>query len=258
MCHFFSCVSDGNGKIFYFNAKMRARVIAGETPYQDTDSHTSIADFFGYRGNQEDTLNKYEYDPLTGKFVIDRLNNMDDSFLVEQQVRALDWSTVVPELIIKPIVHPLRDVTGIIDETAIALLKEWTSVRDSIRGPVWAWAGDSVRASIKASVGDSVGASVGDSVRASVRDSVWASVGDSVGASVRDSVEASVWDSVWAYIGSFFNPPQWKYVKHDEGVYPFQPAVDLWDQGLVPSFDGKVWRLHSGGDARIRFEILAE
>ena len=96
--------------------------------------------------------------------------------------------------------------------------------------------------------------SVRDSVGASVRDSVWASVG----ASVRDSVEASVWDSVWAYIGSFFNPPQWKYVKHDEGVYPFQPAVDLWDQGLVPSFDGKVWRLHSGGDARIRFEILAE
>jgi len=221
---------------------MRARVIAGETPYQDTDSHTSIADFFGYRGNQEDTLNKYEYDPLTGKFVIDRLNNMDDSFLVEQQVRALDWSTVVPELIIKPIVHPLRDVTGIIDETAIALLKEWTSVRDSIRGPVWAWAGDSVRASIKASVGDSVGASVGDSVRASVRDSVWASVGD----------------SVWAYIGSFFTLSSWWYINETDGTYPFQPCVDLWERGLVPSFDGATWRLHAGKDDAVVYEWIPD
>jgi len=193
---------------------MRARVIAGETPYQDTDSHTSIADFFGYRGNQEDTLNKYEYDPLTGKFVIDRLNNMDDSFLVEQQVRALDWSTVVPELIIKPIVHPLRDVTGIIDETAIALLKEWTSVRDSIRGPV----------------------------RASVRDSVWASVGD----------------SVWAYIGSFFTLSSWWYINETDGTYPFQPCVDLWERGLVPSFDGATWRLHAGKDDAVVYEWIPD
>ena len=94
-------------------------------------------------------------------------------------------------------------------------------------------------ASAGASVWDSVEASVG----ASVGDSVWASVGDSVG------------DSVWAYIGSMFpNIEQWKYIKHKKGEYPFQSAVNLWNRGLVPSFDGKLWRLNSGRNASIVWE----
>ena len=70
----------------------------------------------------------------------------------------------------------------------------------------------------------------------------WASVWNSVGASVWDSV----WDSVGAYIGSLFNI--W------DGDYKFQPAVDLWKRGLVASFDGKTWRLHSGKNAKIVYE----
>ena len=72
--------------------------------------------------------------------------------------------------------------------------------------------------------------SVRDSVGASVRDSVWASVGD------------SVWASVWAYISSFFDI-QYKY--------DFSPAIKLWERGLVPSFDGTTWRLHSGENAEV-------
>ena len=79
------------------------------------------------------------------------------------------------------------------------------------------------------------------SVRASVRDSVGYSVRYSVWASVRDSV----WDSVGAYVSSFFSI---KY-EHD-----FSPAVKLWEAGLVPSFDGKVWRLHTGKDAHVVYE----
>jgi len=147
------------------------------------------------------------------------------------------------------------------------LLKELASVRAS----VWDSVGASVRDSVRASVWDSVGASVrdsvwdsvGDSVRASVWDSVGASVWASVGASVRDSVwdsvGASVWasvrDSVWAYISSIFpNVKKWEYVDHTEGINPFQPCIELWNAGLVPSFDGKIWRLHTGNDAKIIFE----
>ncbi len=73
-------------------------------------------------------------------------------------------------------------------------------------------------------------------------------------ASVRASVGDSVKDSVGAYTGTFFLLPRdaWKYtenVKTDE--YPFLPLVKLWEQGLVPSFDGKKWRLHGGEDAMI-------
>src|ERR1035437_8147049 len=64
----------------------------------------------------------------------------------------------------------------------------------------------------------------------------WASVGDSVRASVRASV--------WAYTGSFFNIPVWKYTKNPKGKYPYQSLVTLWLTGLVPSFDGTMWRLH--------------
>jgi len=31
--------------------------------------------------------------------------------------------------------------------------------------------------------------------------------------------------------------------------------VKLWEMGLVPSFDGKVWRLHGGKNAKVLFEI---
>jgi hypothetical protein len=80
---------------------------------------------------------------------------------------------------------------------------------------------------------DSVRASVGDSVR----DSVWASVGD--------SVWASVGDSVWAYISSFIA------IKY---VYDFSSAVRLWEEGLVPSYDEKTWRLHGGKSAKVLYE----
>ena len=143
-----------------------------------------------------------------------------------------------------------------VTEADIAALKKWASVCASVRASVWdsVWASvgdsvwDSVGASVWASVWASVGASVGasvyasvwasvwDSVRASVGDSVWDSVRASVGASVCDSVWASVWasvcDSVRAYQGSLFTKTDWKYVKHESGIYPYQPSVDLWKRGL--------------------------
>jgi hypothetical protein len=87
----------------------------------------------------------------------------------------------------------------------------------------------------------SVGASVWASVWDSVGDSVWDSVWDSVGDSVLDSVG----DSVGDYISSFFDI---------EYKYDFSPAIKLWDRGLVPSFNGESWRLHSGAKAKVVYE----
>ena len=64
----------------------------------------------------------------------------------------------------------------------------------------------------------------------------WNKVRDSVCDSVYDSVWDSVWDSVYDYISSFFD------VKYP---YDYSSAVKLWEMGLVPSFDGEVWRLNS-------------
>jgi hypothetical protein len=118
-------------------------------------------------------------------------------------------------LVRKKIVHPFKIVPPEIGPKQIKLLKKWASVRDS----------------------------------------VWDSVGDSVRTSVGDPVGYSAWASVWAYTGSFFKIPVWKYVKHTKGRYPYQPLVTLWNQGLVPSFDGTTWRLHGGPKATVLFSI---
>jgi hypothetical protein len=54
---------------------------------------------------------------------------------------------------------------------------------------------------------------------------------------VGDSVGDSVGASVWAYIGSFFN------IAYDVDI---SSSNKLWESGIVSSFDGKLWRLHSG------------
>ena len=85
--------------------------------------------------------------------------------------------------------------------------------------------------------------------------SVGNSVGDSVGDPVRDSVGNSVGNSVWAYISSLFpGIRKWQYIDYPEGENPFQPCIDLWHRGLVPGFDGKVWRLHAGEKAKVVWE----
>ena len=141
----------------------------------------------------------------------------------------------------------------------------WASVRDSAGNPIWPSVRDSVWASVGDSVGNSTWASVRDTVGNSVwgpvvdtvGDSAWASAWDSVGNPVWGPVVDTVWGSIWAYFGSLFRLPRsaWKYAEHIPGDgYPYQPAVDLWSQGLVPSYNGKEWRLHGGLDGRVLWE----
>ena len=164
---------------------------------------------------REDVCNKYEYYPLTKAFIVDQINSeQDDSEAAEKWANRLDFKTVVEPLIVKPIVNSLK-------------LPKVEKPTDEQIGWLKEWI------------------SVWDSVMASVWASVWASVG------------ASVVDSVRAYIGSFFilERSAWKYTDKIEcDGYPFQSVVTLWEMGLVPSFDGKKWRLHG----RLKGKILWE
>ena len=178
----------------------------------------------------------------------------DASYVAAAWEAHAEWLTALNKILIhKSIVHPFDVLPPKrITKKHLRLLREWASVRGSVEGDI---VRGSVEASVEASVGgvggsvwDSVG-NVGESVRGSVRTIVRGSVEASVG-----SVGVSVWVSVWAYIGSFFNLPSeaWLYTKRVKNKgYPFQPAVDLWELGLLPSFDGKTWRLHGGPKAAI-------
>jgi len=183
--------------------------------------------------------------------------------LVKQQSEKMDWNyfnALFPH-------NPLCKKTKV-TKKHIELLKQWDSVWSSVKSSAKHY----VRSSAKYSVNDFVWDSIGDSVKYSVRSSVWNSVRDfvrnSAWASIMNSVRGSIGDSaryfVWffvtdfvaAYTSSIFpNIKEWKGIKHEEGVNPFQSGIDLWNSNLVPSFDGKIWRLHSGKKADVVFEI---
>lgn len=172
--------------------------------------------------------------------------------LSDEQIKAM-CKEIEPELGYKlsealyP-VNPLLLPKATVTDEDLELLKQWNSVKNSVGCSVW----DSVCDSVQNSVGCRVWNSVRDSVKNSVGYRVWDSVCDSVRNSVRNSVKNSVGNSVWAYIGSLFpNIGKWEYKNHEHSQYPFQSAVNLWYRGLVPSFDGKIWRLHSGEKAEI-------
>ena len=189
MCNFFSFVTDPvnhPAEYYYFDWEMRQKDFDG------ADSHSHICSHFKLT---EDVCNKYEFNPLTKRFVVDQINaERDDSEAAQKWANRLDFKTIVEPLIVKPIVNPLEllKVEKPTDEQ-IGWLKEWISV--------------------------------------------WASVRASVGDSVRDSVRA--------YVSSFFDV---------EYKFDFSSVVKLWEAGLVPSFDGTTWRLHSGENADVVFE----
>ena len=230
MCQFFSfCTEPENhgGKRFYFDWTYRQEHLRDEN-----DSHSLICEKFGLN---EDMCNKYEFNPLTKEFSVDRINSpVNDRIQAEDWVNRLDFKRVLNPLIIKPIIHPFK-LPMVKEPTAehIKLLKDWASV----------WA------SVRDSVGASVWASVRDSVGDSVWDSVWASIGDSVWAFVMASVMASIGDSVYGYISSFFRIPY---------KYDYSAITRLWERGIVASFDGQTWRLHSGKDAHVIYTMESE
>ena len=223
MCQFFSFVTDPVGhpaEYYYFDWEYRKANLEED----GADSHSHICSHFNLN---EDRCNKYEYNPLTKEFTVDQINSeRDDSEAAEKWVKRLDFKTIVEPLIIKPIANPLElpKVEQVTDEQ-IGWLKDWDSVRASVRDAVWDL--------------------VGDSVGASVWNSVWASVRDLVRDLVWDSVWDLVWDLVGVYVSTFFD------IQYEPD---FSSAVKLWEVGLVPSFDGKVWRLLTGKDAKIIYE----
>ena len=215
----------------YFDWRLREKCVNGELSY-NPDSYTSIADYFGCEGKGEDRLNKYEYNPLTKRFTIDQLNTQDDSAEVEKFCNSLNFKKIVPQLIVKPVVNPLDKKRKGVTAKDKERLEEWIKVRDSVRN-----------SSIMATVWDTVWDT-------SARGTVWEAVRNTVWDSVSERTDR---DTVYAYLSSFFQLDEWKNIKRKKGEPPFQPCVDLWESGLIPSFDGKTWRLH-GDEGKILYK----
>ncbi len=87
MCKFFSAISDGKGKVLFFKEKDVAQIMAEGNPKNySPNSHTSIADFNGIKGEKEDKWNKWEYDVQTRTLKLDNKNTVDDSEKVKKVI----------------------------------------------------------------------------------------------------------------------------------------------------------------------------
>ena len=216
MCNAFSCIVQQNGNVLWKFA---------------VDSHDELLTLYGALYGLSDTI----ADQQTLSFARVEVVPANANYLtpdrwilkVDQAIKPYwwgpayetyvmdahrQWLTILDKILVrKPTVNPLTDIkAGPVTKESLKLLKEWASVRDSVRD--------------------------------SVVDSVW------------DSVGASVWDSVGAYQGSLFNLPRtaWQGTETIKTAgYPFESSVKLWEAGLVPSFDGQVWRLHAEPNAGV-------
>lgn len=131
-------------------------------------------------------------------------------------------------------------------QKAFTLLKEWASTVDFYQNVIR----NSVRYSIQHSVGHRMEHFVKNSIESSVVYVLRRSL-------AKYSVDThSVGYLSRAYISSFFpNIKKWELIDHIEGTNPFQSGIDLWNLGLVPSYDNETWRLHKGKNMKVVFEI---
>jgi len=253
MCKAFSCIA--TRKKVYWKLGM--------------DSHNDISEHFKLKDDVSNNFCPVEIVPKNNNYIEpdEWVFNFDDKCpdWWKQSNEEMCWDAKkqwYDELMkkvyknrIKNLINPFElPIIKQVTKTDINNLKKWDSIGDSIWDSIWDSIGDSVRDSIWNSVGNSVG----DSIWNSVGNSIWDSIGDSVRDSVGDSVRDSIGDSIYGYVGYMFKleRSEWKYTnKIKTKSYPFISLIKLWKRGLVPSFDGNIWRLHSGKKAKIVFEI---
>ena len=197
---------------------------------------------------------------------------MINSYLIHNKNSLIDFYGIDrPEsyqasskLIIKDIINPMKvERSSEVTDNEIKLLKEWKKFWDSdgecdrvsLWGnlePLWALG--------KLSDRDPAW----DLIRKLLWNSLWDSFWDSVIELFNDETWGDIWEGLYGsvigafygYMCSFFYIKSWIGFKHlPEYQNPFQSGIDLWDVGLVPSFDGKTWRLHSGENAEVVYEI---
>lgn len=252
MSKFFSFLSDGNGNYFYADNSIRSKEKS-----EDVDSFAWLADFFK-KNKKEDRLNSYEFNPFRKVLTPKKIVFEENFKTVEKWCNEIDWKKIIPEIIIKDIVNPFSLSKKIPDEKDIECLKEWSLSCNSLKYK------NNVH------VDDDLADYVNNSVcrNFDFTKTLWIHVVDSVRM------------SVYAYYSSFFDVKikeksekgdKWVTVKIGGGLvkfkitpidvktkqdvsHNFSSLTTLWNKGLVPSFDGKTWRLHSGEKAEVVWE----
>ncbi len=147
MCKFFSAVSNGDGKLYYFDWAIRSKILSGELKIE-ADSHEAIVEYFKLKSDDDpDVFNRYEYNPLTKEFTIDAIKTTDDSKIVKEKLRKLGFKKIIPALVVKKIVHPFNDrKPRSVTKKDLKNIEAWKNVKASVYSSVWDSVWNSVRA----------------------------------------------------------------------------------------------------------------
>lgn len=97
MCVFFSFLTDGEKKMYYFTPEQRKAHVTYRNGQKinNYDSHTAIANFYGLR---EDDWSRGEYNPYTNTLVIDQQHTTWDDVKVCKMLDAVDWRGLCGDL----------------------------------------------------------------------------------------------------------------------------------------------------------------
>lgn len=147
-------------------------------------------------------------------------------------------------------------------ESDMALLKEWAiyksdsaNAEDKGADESEPWSGNSIYTDAAQYLNDTFGTVYGQCPGPTVCHGIEAALGTLLDPATEDYIGSSVGEK--EFVGSFFtNTTKWSASGSSE--YPYQACADLWMRGLIPSFDGTTWRLSSGKDGTVVYEITED
>ena len=234
---------------------MRKKILARKSNLM-ADSHASIAEYCFENSHEEDNYNAWSFNPFTDNLVLTNKNQENDERLIDRKRLKKIVLESVPELILKPVFNPLKDKSfdDEITPEILDLLKEWKNVyRTVLCDNTGKYNSDIITEIIKDSVGSEVyylcRTSVYRTSRYMVSNQVWDTL--QIITKLTDNTYAGdYFDDLTeanadAFLSSFFSLERWGDIKSEPYENPFSSCIKLWELGLVPSFDGRRWRLNS-------------
>lgn len=224
--------------------------------HEGADSHSHICAYYKL---DEDKCNKWQYNPFTKELEFDRQNDpKNDMERVQRWVDKLDWKTVVEPLVVKPVVNPLElpAVETVTDEQII-WLKYWASYIGSIDKSelyldyrmFWKLPVISTIKPLRRILGGTVMITIYNTIWCTWDDVLLRVTGKSHVPAIGETwghTDASVGHLALAYLSTFCK------IGLNQG---FAAGGKLCEAGLVPCFDGTTWRLHTGTDAHVVYEL---
>lgn len=196
MCNFFSFLTDGDHKLYYFSGDDRRKRVKFRDG-QDVasyDSHTSIARYYGI---SEDDWSKGEYNPYTDKLTLDQQQTTWDEGRVRNMLAGVDWRGLCGDLKgARAFLRELKDIPWfkpdgtLHDGDGIKLFETWDAARaaawnaawDAARDDAWNAAGDAAWNAAGDAAGNAAGDAAGDAAfhaaLDAAGDAAWDAVGD--------------------------------------------------------------------------------